>query len=82
MKIACNSGFASIVDFFLSHGVDPNDSSPVTRSCFQQAVFRSHKDIVYLLMEKNYKITEYDKQDLNLFIMDLYQGLFFDLIVP
>jgi hypothetical protein len=33
-------------------------------------------------MEKNYKITEYDKQDLNLFIMDLYQGLFFDLIVP
>jgi len=72
--LACNSGYSSIVDYLLACGVDPNSSSPMSRSCFQQAVFRSHKDIVVLLIEKGYKITEDDRQELNLFIMDLYQG--------
>lgn len=76
--LACNSGYSSIVDYLLACGVDPNSSSPVSRSCFQQAVFRSHKDIVVLLIEKGYKITEDDRQELNLFIMDLYQGINFN----
>ena len=53
--------------------MDPNDSSPISRSCFQQAVFRNHREIIILLINKNYKMTEEDKQDLDLFIMDLYQ---------
>lgn len=71
--LACNSGFTEIVEYFLDLGVDPNDSSPISRSCFQQAVFRNHREIIILLINKNYKMTEEDKQDLDLFIMDLYQ---------
>lgn len=37
-------------------------------------MFRSHKDIVHILFDRGYKITEDDTQDLNLFVMDLYQG--------
>lgn len=78
--LASNSGYSEIVDFLLSLGVDPNDSSPQTRSCFQQAVFRGHKDIILLLLNKGYKLTEEDKNDLNLYIMDLYQDGDIDMI--
>lgn len=71
--LACNSGYADIVEYLLSLGVDPNDSSPITRTCFQQAVFRGHKDIILLLLNKGYVLTDDDKTDLNLFVMDLYQ---------
>ena len=71
--LACNSGYAEIVEYLLGLGVDPNDSSPITRTCFQQAIFRGHKDIILLLLNRNYTLTEEDKNDLNLFIMDLYQ---------
>ena len=71
--LACNSGYAEIVEYLLSLGVDPNDSSPITRTCFQQAIFRGHKDIIMLLLNKNYILTDDDKNDLSLFIMDLYQ---------
>lgn len=54
-------------------GVDSNDSSPLSRSCFQQAVFRNHREIIILLINNGYKMTDDDKQDLDLFIMDLYQ---------
>lgn len=71
--LASNSGFSEIVEYLLSLGVDPNESSPATRSCFQQAVFRGHKDIILLLLNKGYKLTEEDKNDLSLYVMDLYQ---------
>jgi ankyrin repeat protein len=71
--LACNSGYSEIVEYLLELGVDPNDSSPITRTCFQQAIFRGHKDIIILLLNKNYVLVDDDKNDLNLFIMDLYQ---------
>jgi len=71
--LACNSGFTEIVKYLLDLGVDPNDSSPISRSCFQQAVFRNHREIIILLINGGYKMTDEDKQDLDLFIMDLYQ---------
>lgn len=57
----------------MSLGVDPNESSSNTRSCFQQALFRSHKEIVVMLIEHGYVVTDDDRIDLDLYIMDLYQ---------
>ncbi|CAF0714986.1 unnamed protein product [Brachionus calyciflorus] len=71
--LACNSGYTEIVEFLISLGVDVNDCSPKARTCFQQAVFRGHKDIIMFLLNKGYILTEDDKNDLNLLIMDLYQ---------
>lgn len=73
MFLASNSGYSEIVEYLLSLGVDPNESSSLTRSCFQQALFRAHKEIVVLLLEHGYKVTEEDRVDLDLYIMDLYQ---------
>ncbi len=78
--LACNSGYAEIVEYLLDLGVDPNDSSPISRTCFQQAIFRGHKDIIMLLLNKNYVLTDDDKNDLNLFIMDLYQDEDIDML--
>lgn len=71
--LACNSGYAEIVEYLISLGVDLNACSPPTRTCFQQAVFRGHKDIIIILLNRGYLLTEEDKNDLDLFIMDLYQ---------
>ncbi|RNA05881.1 ankyrin repeat [Brachionus plicatilis] len=71
--LACNSGFCEMVEYLVSLGVDVNDCSPMTRTCFQQAIFRSHKDIIMLLLNKGYVLTNEDKNDLNLLLMDLYQ---------
>jgi hypothetical protein len=76
--LAINSGYSELVEYFLTLGVDPNDSSPVSRTCFQQAIFRGHKDIIVLLLagksgSRAYTLTEDDVNDLNLYIMDLYQ---------
>jgi ankyrin repeat protein len=72
--LAINSGYSELVEYLLSLGVDANDSSPVSRTCFQQAIFRGHKDIVVLLLGKGgYRLTDEDRNDLNLYIMDLYQ---------
>lgn len=71
--LASNSGFAEIVEYLLDQGVDVNDASPPSRTCFQQALFRGHKEIIVLLINRGYKLNEEDKNDLNLFIMDLYQ---------
>lgn len=71
--LASNSGFAEIVEYLLELGVNPNESSSETRSCFQQAVFRGHKEIIHLLLKHAYVLTDEDKNDLNLYIMDLYQ---------
>jgi ankyrin repeat protein len=71
--LACNSGFNDIVDYLLELGVDPNDCSPLSRTCFQQSFFRNHKGIIQSLIKRGYQLTEDDRQDLNMFIMDLYQ---------
>jgi hypothetical protein len=72
--LAINSGYSELVEYFLSLGVDPNDSSPVSRTCFQQAIFRGHKDIIALLLDKGaYRLVEEDVSDLALYVMDLYQ---------
>lgn len=42
--------------------------------------FKGHKDIILLLLNRGYKLTEEDKTDLNLFIMDLYQDNDVDMI--
>lgn len=73
MFLASNSGYSEIVEYLLGLGVDPNESSSLTRSCFQQALFRAHKEIVVLLLEHGYKVTDEDRVDLDLYVMDLYQ---------
>lgn len=40
--LATNSGFFEIIEYLLDQGVDPNDCSPPSRTCFQQAVFRGN----------------------------------------
>jgi ankyrin repeat protein len=71
--LACNSGYSDLVDYLIDLGVDTNDSSPMSRTCFQQAVFRGHRDVVCILINKGYVLTDDDKTDMNLYIMDLYQ---------
>ena len=71
--LACNSGFAEIVEFLLKNGVNPNEASASHRTCFQQAIFRGYKNIIMLLLSYNYKPSEDDYIDMNLLIMDLYQ---------
>lgn len=71
--LACNSGFVEMVEYLLDQGVDVNDCSPPARTCFQQALFRGHKEIIFLLINRGYVLTEDDKNDLYLFVMDLYQ---------
>jgi ankyrin repeat protein len=71
--LAINSGYFEFVEYLLSLGVDPNNSSPNSRTCFQQAIFRGHKEIIILLLNKGYRLTEEDYKDLYLYVMDLYQ---------
>ncbi len=71
--LACNAGFAEIVEFLLKKGVHPNEASAAHRSCFQQAVFRGYKNIIMLLLSYGYKLSEDDLIDMNLLLMDLYQ---------
>lgn len=73
--LAINSGYSELVEFLLvEQKVDPNASSPLSRTVFQQAIFRDHRDIIRLLIDKGqYKLTEDDLNDLTLYIMDLYQ---------
>jgi ankyrin repeat protein len=78
--LACNSGFVEMVEYFLDQGVDVNDCSPPARTCFQQALFRGHKEIIFLLINRGYVLTDDDKNDLFLFIMDLYQDNDIDMI--
>lgn len=78
--LACNSGFVEMVEFLLDQGVDVNDCSPPARTCFQQALFRGHKEIIFLLINKGYVLTDDDKNDLYLFVMDLYQDNDIDML--
>lgn len=71
--LACNSGYAELVEYLMKLGVDPNKCSASNRTCFQQAVFRGHKNVILLLLNNGYHLTEDDKIDMNLLIMDLFQ---------
>jgi ankyrin repeat protein len=71
--LACNSGFAELAEYLLTHGVNPNEAAAGHRTCFQQAIFRGYKNIIMLLLSFNYKLTEDDYIDMNLLLMDLYQ---------
>ena len=71
--LATNSGFKELLEFLLDLGVDVNDCSPPHRTCFQQAIFRGHKEILALLVRRGYVLKEEDKSDLKVYAMDLYQ---------
>lgn len=71
--LASNSGFAEIVEYLLSLGVDPNTSSAETRSCFQQAIFRSHKEILMLLLDAGYLLNDDDRVELDSYLIELIQ---------
>jgi ankyrin repeat protein len=73
-------GFVEMVEYLLDQGVDVNDCSPPARTCLQQALFRGHKEIIFLLINRGYVLTDDDKNDLYLFVMDLYQDNDIDML--
>lgn len=71
LYLACSAGHTQITEYLLEHKVDPNNSSPSNMSCFRQAIIKSHKDIVKLLIDYKYKPVEEDLIEIDLFIFNL-----------
>jgi ankyrin repeat protein len=70
--LACNSGFKEFAAYLIGLGVDPNECSATSRTCFQQAVFKGFKPIVRLLINHKYRLTTQDYTSCSLLIMDCY----------
>jgi ankyrin repeat protein len=69
--LACSSGHTQIVEYLLKHKVNPNECSSNCISCFRQAIIKTHKDIVKLLIDYNYKPIKEDLNEIDLFIINL-----------